>query len=219
MTAKELPMAPDPLPIEDILTKAPVIPVLIIPDVAIAVPLARALVRGGLPVLEVTLRTPSALDVIRCIAEEVPDAIVGAGTVIRPGQYGEAVHAGAQFIVSPGNTRSLVDAADGSTVPWLPGAASASEVMTLLDAGYTRMKLFPAEVVGGLALLKALASPLPEVRFCPTGGIDIRRAPEYLAQPNVLCIGGSWVTPADAVAAGDWDRIEALAREAAALKR
>jgi 2-dehydro-3-deoxyphosphogluconate aldolase/(4S)-4-hydroxy-2-oxoglutarate aldolase len=201
-----------------LLARSPVVPVLVIDSVATAVPLARALVAGGLPLLEITLRTEAALDVIRAIGEEVEGAVVGAGTVLTPDQLAAIERQGACFAVSPGATEKLLDAARDSRVPLLPGAASASEVMRLLERGYRQMKFFPAEQAGGIAYLKALASPLPEARFCPTGGIDAARARAYLALPNVVCVGGSWVAPADAVRAGDWTRITTLATEAAALR-
>ena len=168
--------------------------------------------------LEITLRTPAALQVIETIAGEVEGAAVGAGTVLTPAQYEAAARAGARFVVSPGATPALLDAAAASPVPFLPGAATSSEIMTLLERGHSCLKFFPAEPAGGIAYLKALAAPLSEVRFCPTGGIDARIAPRYLSLPNVLCVGGSWVAPGDAVAAGDWPRITALARAAAALR-
>lgn len=201
-----------------LLERSPVVPVLVIDSVATALPLARALVAGGLPILEITLRTTAALDVIRAIGEEVEDAVVGAGTVLTPGQLEQVEKVGARFAVSPGATEALLDAADGAPVPLLPGAATASEVMRLLERGYREMKFFPAEPAGGIACLKALASPLPEARFCPTGGIDAARARAYLSLWNVVCVGGSWVAPGDAVRDGDWARIEALAGEAAALR-
>jgi 2-dehydro-3-deoxyphosphogluconate aldolase/(4S)-4-hydroxy-2-oxoglutarate aldolase len=185
---------------------------------AIALPLARALVAGGLGVLEITLRTPAALQVIETIAGEVEGATVGAGTVLTPSQYEAAARAGAQFVVSPGATPALLDAAAASPVPFLPGAATSSEIMILLERGHSCLKFFPAEPAGGVAYLNALAATLPEARFCPTGGIDARIAPRYLSLPNVLCVGGSWVAPGDAVAAGDWPRITALAWAAAALR-
>jgi 2-dehydro-3-deoxyphosphogluconate aldolase / (4S)-4-hydroxy-2-oxoglutarate aldolase len=205
--------------LETMLGLAPVVPVLVVESVASALPLARALVAGGLPMLEITLRTQAALDVIRTIAAEVEGAVVGAGTVLTPGQLAEIEKLGARFAVSPGVTDSLLAAARDSAVPLLPGAASASEVMRMLEHGYRAMKFFPAEPAGGVAYLKALGSPLPEARFCPTGGIDAERATAYLALPNVVCVGGSWVAPADAVRTGDWARIERLARDAAALPR
>lgn len=201
-----------------LLAGTPVVPVLTVEAVEIALPLARALVAGGLSALEITLRTPAALQVIEAIAGEVEHARVGAGTVLTPEQYAAAARAGARFVVSPGATPALLDAAAASPVPFLPGAATASEVMTLLERGHSCLKFFPAEPAGGIAYLKALAAPLPEARFCPTGGIDATIAPQYLALPNVLCVGGSWVAPHDAVAAGDWPKITALARAAAALR-
>lgn len=209
--------APRPT-VTEILRLSPVIPVLTFEDPDTAVETSRALVRGGLRVLEVTLRTPAALAALARIARDVPDAVVGAGTVLRPAQYADAVAAGARFCVSPGFTPALLDAAARSEVPFLPGASSAAESMALLDAGHTAQKFFPAEPAGGIAMLKALAAPLPEVVFCPTGGIDPARARGYLGLPNVACVGGSWLTPADALASGDWRRIEQLAREAAALR-
>jgi 2-dehydro-3-deoxyphosphogluconate aldolase/(4S)-4-hydroxy-2-oxoglutarate aldolase len=205
--------------LEPLLRRAPVVPVLAVDSVAAALPLARALVEGGLPVLEITLRTPVALEVIRALAEEVEGAVVGAGTVLKPGQYRAAERAGARFVVSPGATEALLDAAAASAVPFLPGSATASEVMRLLEQGYRCLKFFPAAPAGGVAYLKALAAPLPEVLFCPTGGIDAAGAKEYLALPNVICVGGSWVAPGPAVGAGDWGRIRELAAAAAALRR
>jgi 2-dehydro-3-deoxyphosphogluconate aldolase/(4S)-4-hydroxy-2-oxoglutarate aldolase len=200
-----------------LLDLAPVVPVVVVQDAADAVPLARALVAGGLPAIEVTLRTPVALDAIRAIAGEVPDAVVGAGTVITPEQVNESVAAGARFLVSPGWTDVLLEAMRGSGVPFLPGVSTTSEVVALLERGVTEMKFFPAQAAGGTAYLKSLAGPLPQARFCPTGGIGLASAPEYLALPNVGCVGGTWMLPEDAVAARDWGRIESLAREAAAL--
>ncbi|MEU3036208.1 bifunctional 4-hydroxy-2-oxoglutarate aldolase/2-dehydro-3-deoxy-phosphogluconate aldolase [Streptomyces griseoaurantiacus] len=202
-----------------VLDLAPVLPVVVVDDAAEAVPLARALVAGGLPAIEVTLRTPAALDAIRTMAEAVPDAVVGAGTVLTPAQVTRCVEAGARFLVSPGWTETLLAAMTASGVPFLPGVSTASEVVALLERGVTEMKFFPAEAAGGTAYLKSLAGPLPGVRFCPTGGIGPGTAPAYLALPNVGCVGGSWMVPADAVAAGDWGRVERLAREAAALRR
>jgi 2-dehydro-3-deoxyphosphogluconate aldolase/(4S)-4-hydroxy-2-oxoglutarate aldolase len=203
--------------LEPIVTAVPVIPVLIVEDVTTAVPLARALVAGGLKAVEITLRTGAALDAIERIVGEVEDAVVGAGTVLSKGQLISSARAGAQFIVSPGHSVDLLKAADDSPVPVMLGASTASEVMTLMDSGYTIQKFFPAEAAGGVACLEALASPLPAIRFCPTGGINARNAGTYLALDNVLCVGGSWVAPKDAVAGGDWGRIEALAREASRL--
>ena len=203
--------------LNSLLAGTPVVPVLVIESVATALPLARALVDGGLRVLEITLRTPAALDVTRAIAAEVEGAVVGAGTVLTAGQYEDAERAGARFVVSPGTTDALLAAAAASAVPFLPGAVTASEVMRLLEQGYRFLKFFPAEPAGGVAYLEALAAPLPEARFCPTGGIDAVKARTYLSLPNVLCVGGSWVAPKDALAAGDWPRITRLARAAAAL--
>ncbi|MFF0510306.1 bifunctional 4-hydroxy-2-oxoglutarate aldolase/2-dehydro-3-deoxy-phosphogluconate aldolase [Streptomyces sp. NPDC004250] len=204
-------------PAASVLDLAPVVPVVVVDDLADAVPLARALVAGGLPAIEVTLRTPVAVDAIRAIAGEVPGAVVGAGTVITPDQVAEVVAAGARFLVSPGWTDVLLDAMRTSGVPFLPGVSTTSEVVALLERGVREMKFFPAEAAGGTAYLKALAAPLPQARFCPTGGIGPGSAPEYLALPNVGCVGGSWMLPKDAVADRDWDRVEALARAAAAL--
>jgi 2-dehydro-3-deoxyphosphogluconate aldolase/(4S)-4-hydroxy-2-oxoglutarate aldolase len=197
----------------------PVVPVLKIADAAQAVPLARALARGGLPMIEITLRTAAALEAIRRVAAEVEDAIVGAGTVLSPGQFDEAANAGSKFIVSPGITGALLSAAAGSEVPLLPGAVTPGEIMAARDAGLDFLKFFPAEQAGGAAFLKALASPIADVKFCPTGGISARNAADYLGLPNVVCVGGSWVAPDDMVAAGQWDAIEALAREASRLGR
>ncbi|WP_438488238.1 bifunctional 4-hydroxy-2-oxoglutarate aldolase/2-dehydro-3-deoxy-phosphogluconate aldolase [Streptomyces sp. S186] len=196
---------------------APVLPVVVLRDAADAVPLARALVAGGLPAIEVTLRTPAALDAIRSVAEEVPDAVVGAGTVLDPEQAVAAAAAGARFLVSPGWSPRLLGALRDSGLPFLPGVSTASEVVTLLDEGISAMKFFPAEAAGGTAYLRSLAGPLPQARFCPTGGIGPATAPSYLALPNVGCVGGTWMLPADALAAKDWPRIERLAREAAQL--
>ncbi|MFG3493875.1 bifunctional 4-hydroxy-2-oxoglutarate aldolase/2-dehydro-3-deoxy-phosphogluconate aldolase [Streptomyces sp. NPDC047928] len=196
----------------------PVVPVVVIDDAADAVPLARALVAGGLPAVEVTLRTPAALDAIRAVAAEVPDAVVGAGTVVSPGSVAAAVAAGARFLVSPGWTGTLVDAMAASGVPYLPGVSTASDVVALLERGVPEMKFFPAEAAGGTAYLRSLAGPLPQARFCPTGGISAASAPAYLALPNVACVGGTWMLPADALAARDWTRVESLARAASALR-
>ncbi|MEV6166096.1 bifunctional 4-hydroxy-2-oxoglutarate aldolase/2-dehydro-3-deoxy-phosphogluconate aldolase [Streptomyces sp. NPDC052052] len=201
-----------------VLDLAPVMPVVVLADAADAVPLARALVAGGLPAIEVTLRTAAALDAIRAIASEVPDAVVGAGTVISAQNVSDTVAAGARFLVGPGWTDTLLDAMKASGVPFLPGVSTTSEVVALLERGVSEMKFFPAQAAGGTAYLKALASPLPQARFCPTGGISAASAPSYLALPNVGCVGGSWMVPADAVAAKDWARVERLASEAAALR-
>ncbi|TXS02829.1 bifunctional 4-hydroxy-2-oxoglutarate aldolase/2-dehydro-3-deoxy-phosphogluconate aldolase [Streptomyces sp. col6] len=200
-----------------VLDLAPVVPVVVLEDAADAVPLARALVAGGLPAIEVTLRTAAALDAIRAIAAEVPDAVVGAGTVISARDVADTVAAGARFLVSPGWTDALLDAMKGSGLPFLPGVSTTSEVVALLERGVTEMKFFPAEAAGGTAYLKALSAPLPQARFCPTGGISLASAPSYLALPNVGCVGGSWMVHGDAVAGRDWARVERLAAEAAAL--
>jgi 2-dehydro-3-deoxyphosphogluconate aldolase / (4S)-4-hydroxy-2-oxoglutarate aldolase len=197
---------------------APVIPVLVIRDPAHAAPLARALVAGGLPVLEVTLRTPAALEVIAEMGR-IPGAVVGAGTVLSPADVRAVIAAGAGFAVSPGSTDRLLSACEAQGLPILPGAATASEAMALLERGYTTQKFFPAEVAGGAAALRALSSPLPQITFCPTGGIGPGNAAQYLSLPNVICVGGSWVAPGDLIAAGDWDGVEALARAAASLPR
>ncbi|WP_263427480.1 bifunctional 4-hydroxy-2-oxoglutarate aldolase/2-dehydro-3-deoxy-phosphogluconate aldolase [Nocardioides mangrovi] len=193
-------------------------PVVVIDDVDHAVPVARALVTGGLPAIELTLRTPVALEAIRAISAEVPEILVGAGTIVAPGQAKLAADAGAQFLVSPGTTVQLLHAMQETGLPFLPGTATVSEVLAALEAGCTELKFFPAEASGGTAYLKSLASPVPTARFCPTGGITPASAPSYLALPNVGCVGGSWLTPADALAAGDWGRVTALAAEAAALR-
>ncbi|MFC3997480.1 bifunctional 4-hydroxy-2-oxoglutarate aldolase/2-dehydro-3-deoxy-phosphogluconate aldolase [Nocardiopsis sediminis] len=202
----------------DLFTLAPVIPVVVLDDAATAVPLARALVAGGLPAIEVTLRTEAGLPAIERIAAEVPGAVVGAGTVTTPAQAADAAKAGAAFLVSPGCTPTLREAMAATGLPFLPGVATASEALALLEAGVTAMKFFPAEAAGGRPLLKSLSGPLPQARFCPTGGITPANAPDYLALPNVGCVGGTWLTPGDALAAGDWARITALATEAAALR-
>ncbi len=204
--------------LELILTAAPVVPVLTIEDVTIAVELASALVRGGLPAIEITLRSAAALDAITAVAAEVEGAFAGAGTVLDAAQLEKAERAGAIFAVSPGASPGLLDAAADSAVPLLPGAATPSEVMALSERGYEIQKFFPAGPAGGIAYLKALAAPLAAIRFCPTGGVSLQNAPEYLKLDNVLCVGGSWVAPQDAIAARDWRRIEGLARQAANLK-
>jgi 2-dehydro-3-deoxyphosphogluconate aldolase/(4S)-4-hydroxy-2-oxoglutarate aldolase len=196
----------------------PVVPVLIVEDAKTAVPLARALVAGGQKAIEITLRTDAALEAVRLVAQEVEGAVVGAGTILNAAHYAAAVDAGSQFIVSPGTTQELLDVARQSDIPLLPGAATASEVMALREEGYKVLKFFPAEQAGGAAYLKALSSPLAGTLFCPTGGISLKNAKDYLSLPNVVCVGGSWVAPKELVAAGDWAGITRLAREAAALK-
>ncbi|MGH3451215.1 MAG: bifunctional 4-hydroxy-2-oxoglutarate aldolase/2-dehydro-3-deoxy-phosphogluconate aldolase [Haloechinothrix sp.] len=200
-----------------VLDLSPVVPVVVLTDPDHAVPLARALLSGGIRTIEVTLRTDAALPAVERIAAEVPDMVVGAGTVTSPGQVADAVGAGAQFLVSPGSTATLLDAMAAAGLPFLPGVSTVSEVLSVLERGLTEMKFFPAEAAGGRAYLKAIAGPLPQVRFCPTGGITPRTAPEYLELPNVGCVGGSWLAPADALAAGDWTSVKQMATEAAAL--
>lgn len=202
-----------------IAARAPVIPVLTIETLDTAVPLARALVRGGLPVLEITLRTDAGLDAIRAVADEVPEAIVGAGTVLNAAQLDQVQRAGARFAVSPGCTDALARAARSSGLPFLPGVQTVSEAMVLGELGFGILKLFPADAAGGLTWIKAVGAPLSGLRFCPTGGITAETAPAYLALPNVACVGGSWVAPRVAVATGDWQSVERLAAAAAALKR
>lgn len=203
--------------LEAVLTLGPVVPVLVIDDLRTAVPLARALVAGGLRAIEVTLRTAAALDAARAIREEVPDAVVGLGTVLTAGHYAQAEAAGMAFVVSPGATPALLDAARDGAVPLLPGANTPSESMALLDRGHRFQKFFPAEPSGGAAYLAALGSPIPQVRFCPTGGITAAIAPSYLVLANVVCVGGSFMVPKGAVAAGDWEAVRRGAAEAAAL--
>ncbi|WP_438976203.1 bifunctional 4-hydroxy-2-oxoglutarate aldolase/2-dehydro-3-deoxy-phosphogluconate aldolase [Roseicyclus sp.] len=202
----------------EIASRAPIIPVLVLDDAASAAALAHALVAGGLPALEVTLRTPAALDAIRAMAD-VAGGIVGAGTLLSPDDIRAAKDAGARFGVSPGATPRLIAASIEIGLPLLPGAATASEVMALWEQGYDMMKFFPAEAAGGAPALKAIGAPIPQVSFCPTGGITPANAPSYLALPNVICAGGSWVAPKDMIATGDWAGITALAAAAAALAR
>lgn len=197
---------------------APVVPVLVVDDADLAEGLATALVAGGLPALEVTLRTPAALEAISEMAR-VEGGVVGAGTLLTPEDVERAKAAGATFGVSPGATKRVLEACEANDLPLLPGAATASEVMKLYERGYTVQKFFPAEANGGVPALKAIGAPIPQVRFCPTGGVSLKNAPDYLALDNTLCVGGSWVAPKDKVAARDWDAVTALAREAAALPR
>lgn len=199
--------------IDDILRRAPVVPVLAVADPGDAIPLAETLVAAGLPVLEITLRTPVALEVIRRM-RDVPGAIVGAGTVLTAGDLAAVREAGAAFAISPGATDALYAAARNADIPLLPGIATASELMRGLEHGYDRFKFFPAESSGGIAALRGFAGPFAQVKFCPTGGIDAAKAPSYLALPNVMTVGGSWMVPNDALAAKDWARIAALARAA-----
>lgn len=205
--------------IKEIMNTSPVVPVMVINKLEHAVPLAHALVEGGLKVLEITLRTPIALDAIKRIKAEVPGAIVGAGTVINLDTLKKAIDVGSEFLVSPGVTESLIDAAIKSGVPILPGVISPSEVMRLMEKGITEMKFFPAEAAGGIPMLKSIGGPLPQVTFCPTGGISLKNAADYLALSNVACVGGSWMAPADLVDKEDWDEIKRRATEAAALKK
>src|SRR5262245_53709464 len=198
---------------EQLMALGAVVPVVVINDLDEAVPLAEALVREGMPAIEVTLRTPSALAAIERIAAEVPGAVVGAGTVTSAAQVDQALAAGARFLVSPGATPTLLDALQATGVPFLPGVATPSEVVALLERDISYAKLFPAEVVGGIGALQAFAGPFPQMRFCPTGGVNASNAPSYLALPNVACVGGSWMAQP-----GDWSRVERLAREAAALR-
>ncbi|OBC14532.1 keto-deoxy-phosphogluconate aldolase [Mycobacterium sp. 852013-50091_SCH5140682] len=200
--------------IESLLDLVPVIPVVVVHDAADAVPIAKALVNGGLPVIELTLRTPAALEAIKRIANEVPEILVGAGTIIDTQQPAQALANGAQFLVSPGSTPALLGAMQDSGLPHLPGVSTVSEVLQLLEHGYTELKFFPAEPAGGAAYLRAVQSPVPAARFCPTGGITPANMGDYLASPNVGCVGGSWLTPADVVARQDWRTIAHLARTA-----
>ncbi len=203
----------------ELMRLGPVIPVIVIDNADDAVPLARALVKGGVRVLEVTLRTPAALAAIARIAAEVEDAIVGVGTIARASDCTAAVKAGARFGVSPGITPELIASARISKLPLLPGVMTPSDVIAAGSAGYHALKLFPARQAGGVAMLKALAGPFPDTVFCPTGGITLETAPEFLALPNVACVGGSWLTPKAAIERGDWDTITRLARDASALPR
>ncbi|MGY8664302.1 bifunctional 4-hydroxy-2-oxoglutarate aldolase/2-dehydro-3-deoxy-phosphogluconate aldolase [Bradyrhizobium sp. UFLA05-109] len=205
--------------LKDILCRAPVVPVVVIEKLVDAISLARALVAGGLSAIEVTLRTQAALEAIRIIATEVEGAIVGAGTVLSPRQLEVAREAGARFAVSPGATDALLNAAGASGMPLLPGVASASEAMALIARGYRFAKFFPAEPAGGMPYLKALASPLPQLQFCPTGGLTPETAPNYFALPNVICVGGSWMLSPEAIAARDWEAVTAASKQAAGLQK
>ena len=208
----------DKLTSVQVMADAPVIPVIVLSDVAHAVPLARALVAGGIRMLEVTLRTPAALACIEAIAREVPEAVAGAGTVRSAADAQAAARAGARFAVSPGYTPAVGKACRELGLPLLPGVATGSEIMMAQEDGYTALKFFPAMQAGGLAMLKAWQGPFGDVTFCPTGGITAVNAAEFLGLSNVVCVGGSWLTPAEAVAQGDWARITRLAREAVALR-
>ncbi|MCC2615420.1 bifunctional 4-hydroxy-2-oxoglutarate aldolase/2-dehydro-3-deoxy-phosphogluconate aldolase [Aestuariibacter halophilus] len=199
---------------QDVFNAGPVVPVLVIKDVAHAVPLAKALIAGGIRVLEVTLRTPAALDAIRAIAKEVPEALIGAGTVTNEAQLKEVQDAGALFAISPGMTTELLKAGNDASIALIPGISSISELMKGIDLGYTHFKFFPAEASGGIKAIKSIGGPFPDVVFCPTGGIGPNNYLDYLALSNVRCAGGSWLAPDDAVEAGDWDRITELAKQA-----
>ncbi|EID55630.1 bifunctional 4-hydroxy-2-oxoglutarate aldolase/2-dehydro-3-deoxy-phosphogluconate aldolase [Saccharomonospora xinjiangensis] len=203
---------------DDLLFLSPVLPVVVLHDAAQAVPVARALHAGGVPVVELTLRTDAALDAIRRVSAEVPDVVIGAGTVVTPDQARAAADAGAAFLVTPGTTDALLDAASDTGLPVLPGVSTVSEAMRLAERGFERLKFFPAEASGGVAALSAIGGPLPNLRFCPTGGITPSSAPRYLTLPNVACVGGSWLTPTNALATRDYARIETLAKEASSLR-
>jgi 2-dehydro-3-deoxyphosphogluconate aldolase/(4S)-4-hydroxy-2-oxoglutarate aldolase len=208
----------NPVNVLELMRVGPVIPVIVIDRLAQAVPLARALVEGGVRVLEVTLRTSAGLEAIAAIARELPEAIVGVGTITQPQEFASAAKAGARFAVTPGLTPALIEAARHAAIPLLPGVMTPSDVIAAKAAGYRELKLFPAQQAGGIGMLKALGGPFPDVTFCPTGGVTVATAPEFLALPNVACVGGSWLTPREAIAADDWCRITELAREAAALR-
>ena len=211
-------MTHSPLTSLQVMQDAPVIPVIVLNDVAHAVPMARALVQGGIRMLEVTLRTPQALACIEAIAKAVPEAVVGAGTLRSKADAQAAASAGARFAVSPGYTSALGTACRDLGLPLLPGVATGGEIMAAQEDGFSALKFFPAMQAGGSAMLKAWSGPFFDVKFCPTGGISLQNAPEFLALPNVLCVGGSWLVPADALMQGDWARITTLAREAVALR-
>jgi 2-dehydro-3-deoxyphosphogluconate aldolase/(4S)-4-hydroxy-2-oxoglutarate aldolase len=203
--------------IKDIMAISPIVPVMVIHNVEHAVPLAHALVKGGLKVLEITLRTPAALESIKRIRAEVPDAVVGAGTIINIETLNKAIDAGAEFIVSPGTTDAMIDAALATGVPLLPGIANPSDAMRLLEKGITEMKFFPAEAAGGVPMLKSIGAPIPQISFCPTGGVNQQNVKSYYKLPNVACVGGSWMCAANLVDAEDWDEITRLSIEAVAL--
>lgn len=203
---------------DDVFKLSPVMPVVVIDDAAQAEPLARVLLASGIRTIEITLRTDAALDAIRAIASAAPEMIVGAGTVLNLADLDAAIEAGARYALSPGGTPKLMKAARNAKIPFIPGVATSSEIMRGLDLGYTHFKFFPAEQMGGVAALKAQHGPLPNAKFCPTGGISADRAPSYLALPNVLCVGGSWIAPADKIRAQDWAAIETAAKQAAAMR-
>jgi 2-dehydro-3-deoxyphosphogluconate aldolase/(4S)-4-hydroxy-2-oxoglutarate aldolase len=202
----------------EVMRVGPVIPVIVIDELSQAVPLAKALVAGGVRVLEITLRTPVALEAIRAIAREVEGAILGVGTLTRPEDFAQSIEAGARFGVTPGLTPALIQAARASGLPLLPGVMTPSELIAARAAGFSELKLFPAQQAGGIGMLKAMGGPFPDVTFCPTGGITVASAPDFLALRNVACVGGSWLTPKEAVAARDWKKITRLAREASELR-
>ena len=216
---KEALMSSLPFSALQVMQDAPVIPVIVLNDVAHAVPMARALLAGGIRMLEVTLRTPQALACIEAIAKAVPEAVVGAGTLRSKADAHAAANAGARFAVSPGYTSALGSACRDLDLPLLPGVATGGEIMAAQEDGFSALKFFPALQAGGSAMLKAWSGPFFDVKFCPTGGISLQNAPEFLALPNVLCVGGSWLVPADAMVQGDWARITHLAREAVGLRR
>ena len=203
--------------IKDIMAISPIVPVMVIHNVEHAVPLAHALVKGGLKVLEITLRTPAALESIKRIRAEVPDAVVGAGTIINIETLNKAIDAGAEFIVSPGTTDAMINAALATGVPLLPGIANPSDAMRLLEKGITEMKFFPAEAAGGVPMLKSIGAPIPQISFCPTGGVNQQNVKSYYKLPNVSCVGGSWMCAANLVDAEDWDEITRLSIEAVEL--
>jgi 2-dehydro-3-deoxyphosphogluconate aldolase / (4S)-4-hydroxy-2-oxoglutarate aldolase len=203
---------------EDVLKLSPVMPVVVIDDAANAEPLARVLLASGVNTIEVTLRTPAALDAIRAIAQSAPEMIVGAGTVLNLEDLEAAIAAGARYALSPGATPKLMKAARNAKIPFIPGVATSSEIMRGIDLGYTHFKFFPAEQLGGVAALKSQYGPMPAAKFCPTGSITAEKASSYLALPNVVCVGGSWIAPADKIKAGDWAAIEAAAKQAASLR-
>ncbi len=211
-------MASEGTVLREYLRLAPVIPVVTLEDARISIDLAHSLVQAGLPIIEVTLRTPAALDAISAIAKAVPEAVVAAGTVLARSQIQEVIDAGAKFIVTPGTSLKLAEVLRESTIPVMPGCATVSEAMTLAELGFQHLKFFPAAVSGGPAWLKSVHGPLPELRFCPTGGIDRASAASYLSLPNVVCVGGTWVTPAESMKRGDLAEIERLARDAASLR-
>lgn len=204
---------------EDVLKLSPVMPVVVLDDAGLAEPLARVLLASGVSTIEITLRTPAALGAIRAIADAAPEMVVGAGTVLSEDDLKAAADAGARYALSPGATPKLMKAAHKGSIPFIPGVATSSEIMRGMERGYTCFKFFPAEQAGGAAALKSIGAPLPSVRFCPTGSITLDKAPSYLALPNVLCVGGSWMTPAEKLKAHDWAGIETLAKQAAALRR